>query len=339
MRIILACDRSGGHFFPARCLANYFGKERVFFFVPSYYFKFLLRKDGFSVYGFTLKFRNILIESIFRFWESVYLIFKLRPHRVIGFGGRDTFFLILLSRLFFIDVAIYEPNVILGKTNRVLALFVKRVYRGMPPFKFSNKDKWVKVPIRDELMRYDKKYARKILGLDYNIPVIMCFGGSQGSEFINTVFRQMIEILEEDCSIIHITGFKQYSYFLGFYDKIKKKAIVYDFCENIEFLYSAADIVICRGGALSIGEVVSYKIPAIFVPYPGAENHQYVNVSYLKKRDACYMVDQRNFSFKAFKECLEKLLSDSEERLRIKDNLKKIDIIVDCREFSRSFEE
>ncbi len=336
MRIILACDKSGGHIFPARCIARFIKSEEIFFFAPSVYFKDTLEKEGFTVYGKVLNFRNIILEGIFRVLEAFILIIKVRPHKVIGFGGRNTFFVVFLSRLFLIETVIYEPNAVMGKANKVLSLFVDKVYIGMP-YVGNKKIKCVGIPVRDDLTKCDKENAKRKLGLDITIPVIMCLGGSQGSAFLNRIFRKFIENSTYEFSVIHITGFKQYSDFMEFYGKISRKALVYNFFKDIGILYSATDIIVCRGGALSIAEVVSYRIPAVIVPYPGAGNHQYANARYLEDREACYLVTQRGFSFDKIKSLLEGLLSNKQQMFRIRENLKKLDICIDCKEFYKNF--
>ena len=205
------------------------------------------------------------------------------------------------------------------------------------PYVSDKRFRYIGVPVRDDLTKYDKENAKRKLGLDIALPVIMCFGGSQGSGFLNSFFKRFIESSALEFSVIHITGFKQYSDFVEFYGKINRKALVYDFFKDIGILYSATDIVVCRGGALSTAEVVFYRIPAVIVPYPGAGSHQYANVRYLEEKKACYVVDQKNFSFDKVKGFIERLLDNKEERLRIRDNLRKLDICVSCKEFYKNF--
>ncbi len=339
MRIILACDRSAGHIFPAKCLAISLRRNKVFFFAPSYYFRPLLEKEGYRVFGLPLRFRNIIIESFIRLWEGIYIIYRLRPRKVIGFGGRDTFFVVLWARLLFIDTVLYEPNMVMGKANKVLYPLVKKVYRGFYIPRITKKGVWVGIPVRDELKKQDKKEAREKLGLETSSAVILCFGGSQGSEFINNKFGEFAKASKEPFQIIHITGLKQKRYFLEFYDKISRKAVVYDFFKAIDLLYSAADIVISRSGALTVAEVSYYRLPAVFVPYPGAGNHQYANADYLEKRKACFIVPQSDFSSRDFSMYIEILLKDNVVRRNMADNLGRLKVAVKCGEFYRNFDD
>jgi len=337
MRIILACDRSAGHIFPAKCLASSFKKDSVYFFAPSYYFKPLLQKEGWKVFGVSFRFRNIVFESFFRFWEAVYIICRLRPHRIVGFGGRDTFFIIMWARLLCIDVILYEPNIIMGRANRALYPFIKTVYRGFPVVYAPGKNIRAGIPLRGSLKKWDKKEARKKLGLGISSVVVFCFGGSQGSEFINNSFRKFVVSSKSVFQIIHITGFKQKRHFLEFYDKINRKAVCYSFYREMDLLYSAADFVISRSGALTIAEVSFYGLPALFIPHPGAGSHQYANAFYLAERGACFILRQDNFLFDKFSEYMESFIRDDNLRRNFSDNMRKLNIAVSCEEFCRRF--
>jgi len=290
-------------------------------------------------------------------WEAVYVLLKFKPQKVMGFGGRDTFFILFWARIFFIDTCIYEPNASMGRANRVLSLFVSRVNRGFHPAKSSyqrgvsslwrfafnvvcppnKRIEWVGIPIRRGLKKLAKPEAKRILQLDINLPVILCFGGSQGSEFINNAFKELVRIiLKKKFQIIHITGSKQYEDFLEFYGKINTRVLVYSFCKEMEFLYSAADVVISRAGACTLAEISFYGIPAVFIPYPGAGRHQYENALYAGSHGACRIVTQENFSLEIFRQYVEDLLDNKDICGRIISNLKRLNIAVNELEFCHS---
>ena len=337
MRIILACDRSAGHILPAKCFVSCLKGDDVYFFVPSYYFKPLLRKEGWKVWGIPFKFRNIVFESIFRFWEAIYIICRLRPHKVVGFGGRGAFFIILWARLLRVNAVLYEPNVTMGRANRILYPLMRIAYRGFPVPYMSDKNIAVGIPLRDSLRKIDKATAKKKLGLEKSSVTILCFGGSQGSEFINNAFKKFVIVSKSNFQIIHITGSKQKRHFLEFYDKINKKAVCYDFCEEMDLLYSAADFVISRSGALTVAELSFYRLPALFIPYPGAGAHQYANAAYLEKREACFIFRQENFLFDKFSECIENLITDGDLRRNLSSNIGRIKVAVSSKDFCRRF--
>ncbi len=328
MKILLACDRSAGHIFPA-CTIAYYAKKHydVYIFVTSKYFKHQLKGKGFKVVGREFPKRLFFLEIPYRIGEALALILKLRPKRIIGFGGRGSFFLVLLGRIFFLDTSIYEPNFRFGKANRILSFFVSRIYSAWHPHLKFRRAKKIGIPIAPHIRRYDKREARAILGIDPWCVCVFCFGGSQGSNFVNFVFKKVIEELKKPIGVIHLTGPKDYYILKDFYDKIvKTNFFIKDFFYDIGLLYSAADFVICRGGALSIAEVSYFLLPAIFIPLPAAGNHQLDNVKHFVEKGCGYLVEQDKDAVSKIKKIFLQLLQSQELREKIKENIRRFRI-------------
>lgn len=399
MRVLLVCDRSAGHIFPALSVGksikersqnlpksldlkkNPSCQDEVYFFATSDFLRNYLENEGFLVYGRPFRRRNIILEAFYRFFEAINLLFKLRPQKVIGFGGRDSLFLLLFGSFLFLDTAIYEPNITFGKANRVLSFFVRRIFCGFPDTAINGKVnpfdtprakgrgvlridgerspefvgpsdkssgfnpehnrrvegrsrtiKSVGIPLRENIKFIEKEQALMALGFS-NKPVIFCFGGSQGSHFLNSIFMELVESLEEDYQIIHLTGKREYFQISQFYNKIEKKSFVKDFYYAMEMLYSASDAVVCRAGASTLAELTYYAMPAILIPHPAAGGHQKENAFYLAKRGAAQVILQEEFSFRAFKSAVEKILHDRGERERMRQNLNRIKLGVNFEEF------
>ncbi|MEM7816579.1 MAG: UDP-N-acetylglucosamine--N-acetylmuramyl-(pentapeptide) pyrophosphoryl-undecaprenol N-acetylglucosamine transferase [Candidatus Aenigmatarchaeota archaeon] len=338
-KILIVCERSAGHIFPALTIGKKIKdtkEHKVYFFATSKFLKEFLIKENFLVYGRVFSFRNLLLELSYRFFEALYLLFKIRPAKIIGFGGRDSFFLIFLGALFFIDTSIYELNVNLGKANKLLFIFVRRIFLGFYKEKKSRKEKYIGIPLRENIRFVDKEKVLKKLNFDLS-PIIFCFGGSQGSHFLNEIFIRLIQVLEGKFQIIHLTGKRDYLEIIKIYNKIDKKSWVRDFYYNMEELYSVADLIISRAGASTLAEIVYYKIPAILIPHPQAGGHQRANALYLKRRNAALVFYQENFSFFDFKNKVVELLYNQNLRYEIKSNLGNIKLGVKIEDFSFYF--
>lgn len=338
--VLLACDRSGGHIFPALALAKELRKRqkdnvRICFFATSASLKCYCVEEGFPVLGKTFSSRNLLYEGFFRFVEAFYVIIKVRPRSIVGFGGRDSFFLIFFGSLFFIETLIYEPNIKLGKANKILSYFVRKVLAGFQEGFKSKKKCVVGIPLRENIRIVDKKEARRALGFTEE-PVIFCFGGSQGSSFLNNVCMRLVKELSGNYQIIHLTGKREYFQIMQFYNTIEKRKFVKDFSYSVETLYSAADVVISRCGASTLGEIAYYRLPAILIPHPQAGGHQKDNAFYFKDRGAAFVFLQNEFSFEEFKRTAAQLLTDERLREELKSNLGKIKLGVNVEEFCNS---
>lgn len=346
MRILFACERSAGHIFPALSVAKKMKRtqpvseskrnEKIYFFVSSKDLKKYVEAEGFVTFGRYFPFRCLAIEAVFRFIEAIYIILKLRPQRVIGFGGRDSFFLILLSSLFSIDTVLYEPNLNFGRTNKLLSKFIKKVLRGFPDQRPSGKEVVVGVPLRDNLKKFNRQKARAILQFDDKI-VILCCGGSQGSRFINQNFVRFIKEFKGPCQVIHLTGKDKFLEIRENYNKIEHKSFVEDFYYNSEVLYNAADLVVSRSGALTLAEISYYGLPALLIPHTGGFGHQRENALYFQQRDAALLCFEDDFSFSDFSKSLSRLIEDSSLRQRLADNAAKIKLGVDFESFDINY--
>ena len=126
------------------------------------------------------------------------------------------------------------------------------------------------------------------------------FGGSQGAKAINSGIENITKKLyEEDLNIIWQTGTIDYERLKDKFKNYDSRIKIYDFIENMQYAYSASDIVVCRAGISSIMELAYLKIPAILIPYPlAAENHQGKNARSLEVKNACLVVLQKEIEEK-----------------------------------------
>lgn len=340
MKILLACDRTGGHVFPAITLAkelvknNLVSRDNLCFFAPSSLLLDHIKAQGFTVYGKALNIRNFIVEGVVRFYEAVYLISSLRPEMIIGFGGRDSFLLLLLGSILGIKTAIYEPNIKMGKANKILAWFVKEVFYGFPESSkgYKKSEHYIGIPLRETIRQINKEEAKINLGFN-NQPVILCFGGSQGAKFVNDIFINLVKDFSGDYQIIHLTGKNDYTRIKESYKQINKTALVIDFSDKMEDLYSAADLVISRSGAFTLAEVIYYKLPAIFIPHPQGGGHQRENAYYLRDRGLSYVFLQNNFSQEEFNSLVKEIILDNQRLEKIKNNFKNIQLGVISKDF------
>jgi UDP-N-acetylglucosamine--N-acetylmuramyl-(pentapeptide) pyrophosphoryl-undecaprenol N-acetylglucosamine transferase len=120
----------------------------------------------------------------------------------------------------------------------------------------------------------------------------LIFGGSQGSKQVKQlVFDALTRIDEKvrkDLVCLHVTGSSAKDSALCFYRSQGLKHEVFEYCPNIETLYSRADVVIGRAGAGTMAECAWFRIPFICIPFPS--KHQSANASYLEKREAAVVI-------------------------------------------------
>ena len=308
-KVLIASGASAGHLYPALALADNLKHKQ-----PSWEIAFVtcrrlslensIESSGYnffiiSICPFSFDCRKFLI-SLYRFiksfWETFLIIEKFRPDVVIGFGSYVSFPVILESALFKKPTFIHEQNVSLGLSNRALSLFVDKVavsFKDAPLD--SRKFVFTGNPLRKELVKKDKEESRAFFGLDEKFTILV-LGGSQGSERINTEFKQTVDILSakrRDFQFIHLCGKKDYSSLKKDYSCIKIRYCLFDFLTRMDFAYSLADLVICRAGAGSITELAFFRKAAILIPYPYAGSHQLENANALKMKEAAVCLEEK----------------------------------------------
>lgn len=295
-----------------------------------------MRAQGFTVWGKAFRRRWVALEMAWRFFESFWIMARVRPRRVVGFGGRDSLCLVALAAVLGCDTALYEPNVSCGKANALLVRWVRRVFTGFPQRVSRDRAEVVGIPLRESMVRIDRVTARKYAGIHDSCPVVVCCGGSQGSQFLNTQFVRFAAQSKLRFSIIHIAGAQDVERVRKMYISIHQRHYaVKDFDEHMERVYSAADLIVSRAGASSIAEIVSYGLPAVLVPHPAAGGHQEDNARYVAQRDAAVMVLQQGFNFDIFATALDRLITDGAYRAGMVQKCAQLSLGVRHEEFSK----
>jgi UDP-N-acetylglucosamine:LPS N-acetylglucosamine transferase len=175
-------------------------------------------------------------------------------------------------------------------------------------------------PIRPDLQSWDLEDARQALGLRADLPVLLILGGSRGARRIN---RSLINILPEllkATQVIHVTGR------LDWPDvEDASRLVLRELDQDISgryhavpFLYdemgaalTAADLVLSRAGASTLGELPLFGLPAVLVPYPHAWRYQKVNAQFLEDKGAAVVLLEADLDNKLLPLILELLQSNS----------------------------
>ncbi|MBM18028.1 MAG: hypothetical protein CL947_03105 [Epsilonproteobacteria bacterium] len=226
------------------------------------------------------------------FTKSLYKLWQLQPHKVISFGGFNSIPVCLAAKLLGIPFELYELNVEPGKATKFLSYFTNTIYtcfnqtkQYFPkhncvafnyPVRFSNTDK---IQEKSTLL---KKYNFKP-----NRTTILILGGSQGSTFLNKIFKEYIEQNSEarnTMQIIHQTGDSDFKNYANFYQNYNIPAIVFGYHERLQDFYNIADVIISRAGAGTLFEIKFFDKPCICIPHETANtNHQVKNVLALQE--------------------------------------------------------
>ncbi|MEE0927840.1 MAG: undecaprenyldiphospho-muramoylpentapeptide beta-N-acetylglucosaminyltransferase [Acutalibacteraceae bacterium] len=255
------------------------------------------------------------------------LLKELKPDVVVGTGGYVSGPVLREAVKLGIKTAIHEQNAFPGLTTKALAGNVDRVMLAMPEaekhMKLKKPPYNVGNPVRLELIEADRKSAREKLGLDSR-PLILSFGGSLGARPINEAVAGLIKSHNNSGKYYHIhaagkSGFESTKKLINEKcGKLSKEISLREYIEDMNICMAAADLVICRAGAITLSELCICGKASILIPSPYvAENHQYHNAMTLKNKGAACVIEEKDL-------CEESLVKTVEELLTNTDTVKKM---------------
>ncbi|MBC7742588.1 MAG: undecaprenyldiphospho-muramoylpentapeptide beta-N-acetylglucosaminyltransferase [Bdellovibrionaceae bacterium] len=260
------------------------------------------------------------------FMQSYFLILKHKPDFVLGVGGYASAPFVMMASLLGKKTALWEPNAHPGMANRVLSKSVQKAYLVFNEAKKYLKSKDFKVigmPLRLEI---DEAAAAALPKNKTDIITVLCFGGSQGSMFLNEKLSNFILAhaeLHSTMRFIHQTGTRDFENMKTKYAGLACVEL-HEFIFDMPKCYRLADVQFCRGGASTIAEAAAFGVVPIIVPLPAADDHQLRNAEVVVAALAGYVFDQNKFNDQEFAATLLKLKTDETLRLKMSENVKKL---------------
>lgn len=342
MKVLFSCGGTGGHINPAIAIADTIKQKapdtKVLFVGAEKGMEgALVPKSGYDikfvkVRGFKrkLSFSNIdaAIKAVTSVIAAKKIIKEFGPDVVVGTGGYASWAAVKAASKLGIPTVIHEQNAYPGVTTRRLSRYANKVCISFEESKkyFDNGvlDKIVLTgnPVKPEINTTDRNAARKELGLAENEIYILSFGGSLGAEKVNEyVFELLDSYVKGNPKVraIHATGKggkEKYGAVakekgLDKADNIEIKDYIYDMHRQL----AAADIVICRAGAITIAENCCMGKASILIPSPNVtDNHQYKNAKVLADAGAALLLKESETNGKILTEAVKELASDKEKR-------------------------
>jgi UDP-N-acetylglucosamine--N-acetylmuramyl-(pentapeptide) pyrophosphoryl-undecaprenol N-acetylglucosamine transferase len=329
MRAILAGGGTGGHVIPALAIASQLQKNyqaEVRFIgtargienrlVPAAGFPLeLVRVGALKNVSLATRFKTVfdLPRAI---WDAGRMIHEFAPDVVIGVGGYASGPAMLAAVVKHIPTLAFEPNVVPGFANRVVARFVSgaavHFEETAPYFRHAEV---TGVPVRQAFFEIPPKRG--------GTPTILVFGGSQGAHAINQAMIRCLPVLEREAPGIHIlhqTGEPDYNDALVAYRSLGESVEVFKFIDDMPAAFARADVVVCRSGASTVAEITAAGKPAIFVPFPrAADDHQRVNAEALARHGAAVVVEESKLEGVWLAETIAALLEDSGRLRKMSD--------------------
>ena len=269
-----------------------------------------------------LAYINLPVKLIVATFQAMKILREYKASAVLSMGGYISFPCSIASFFLRIPIIIHEQNIIFGMTNNILRFFSKTILLGFPMNNKSNKYKFLGNPTRYENEKIIKKTSSD------NIFNILVVGGSLGAKIFNEVVPKAIfslkKIVDYKINIIHQTG-KTYKIAQVQYNNFNVNIDLREYIDSMKEAYDWCDIVICRGGAITITEIMNLGLPSIIVPYPYAvDDHQRKNCDYLENNNAAIVINQKNFTHENLTSVLKTLINNKNLVNSLSDNIRRL---------------
>ena len=341
MKVLIAGGGTGGHVFPGIAVAEELHRAR-----PGAEIVFVGGRRGLEAAavpeaGFRLRFilsrgfprrlwwkwPGAAIANVIGFFQAIFVMLTERPNVVLGTGGYASVSIALAAWMLGKPLLLQEQNSIPGLANRLLAHIASEVHLSFIEARsyFSRKDhlKVTGNPVRAHILSGDRPRAMQEFGLVAGKPTVFVFGGSRGAHRINQAALEAMVLLKGrvDVQFILQTGREDFEWARGEVEKTALPARVMPFLRHIHMAYAAADLVVCRSGAMTLAEIAVCGTPSILIPYPyAAHDHQVVNAMNLVDRGAAAMILDRELTGERLAQEIAHWLSDRQGLSRMSAN-------------------
>jgi UDP-N-acetylglucosamine--N-acetylmuramyl-(pentapeptide) pyrophosphoryl-undecaprenol N-acetylglucosamine transferase len=232
---------------------------------------------------------------------------------VVGFGGYVAMPAYLAARKRKIPVVVHEANVRPGVANRVAARFTKHVYTASAAIKLPHAQA-IGIPLRRSIGTLNRlalrAEARRELGLWPESTTLLVTGGSQGARTLNdAVVGASDDLRRAGVQVLHVYGRQNTVVVTARSGEAPYVALPY--LDRMDLAYAAADLVLCRCGAMTCAEVTAVGLPAAYVPYPHGNGEQRLNAEPIVAAGGGLLIDDAACTAQWVRETLLPLLTDS----------------------------
>ena len=334
-KILISTGGSGGHVIPAIAFYDHFKENFDVFlvldkrgssFINEKKYKYKIIKSLRLNFNF-LNSPIILIKLFVSVLGSIFFLKKNKVDIVLGTGGYMSVPICLAAKILNIKIYLFEPNMVIGRANKFLLRFCKKL------FCYSN-----------EIINFPKKCKDKIFVINHilrkeiydfnnfnkeeinNSTILLIVGGSQGAKFFDQNLKNSIVNVSNKykLKIYHQVSSSDFGDLEFFYKGNGIENKLFNFENNIFKYISEANLAITRAGASTLSELAFLKVPLIAIPYKFAtDNHQLQNAIHYEKNGCCWILKEEEFNQDKLTTLLLNIIQNKEDYLRKKNSLEK----------------
>ncbi|WOC31507.1 MULTISPECIES: undecaprenyldiphospho-muramoylpentapeptide beta-N-acetylglucosaminyltransferase [Caproicibacterium] len=356
MKILFSGGGTAGHINPALAVAGYVREQQpdvqiLYVGAKGGMEERLVAQAGFDFRGITISgfqrkpsLQNLKknLQTVAHLFtataESKKILREFQPDICMGTGGYVAGPVIREALKLHIPAVIHEQNAFPGVTNKALSRNADRVMLASADAeKYMAKNARCVLtgnPVRMAVIRADRQAARRRLGLDSR-PLVLSFGGSLGAQKINEAILDLLQETAKTDRFQHIHAYGKYGGW--FPEKLKARGVdpadhpnfdIRPYIDDMPDCLAAADLVICRAGAITLSELQAKGRAALIIPSPNvAENHQYFNAMSMVNRKAADILEEKDLSGSRLTEKVEALFQNPDTIPALAENARKMAIL------------
>jgi UDP-N-acetylglucosamine--N-acetylmuramyl-(pentapeptide) pyrophosphoryl-undecaprenol N-acetylglucosamine transferase len=266
-------------------------------------------------------------------YKAKEIIREFKPDIVIGTGGYACWPMLKAASMLHVPCMVHESNAVPGMAVKRLEGCVDKILINFEETRehLKHREKVVRVgnPLKNAFSNMEKDAAREKIGIPKDAAYVLSYGGSGGAEFLNETMVSVMEIFAKNKPNVmmeHAAGSRD---FASTRDRFVSLGL--DKCSQLtlrEYIYdmpcrmAAADLVICRAGAMTLSEIAAMKKAAIVIPSPNVtDNHQYKNAKVLSDAGAAVLVEEKELESISIADKVRELAQDPERRRDMEEKI------------------
>ena len=331
-KILISTGGSGGHVIPATILHDHLCKNKNIIISSDDRGSRFLDTSFYNVKIInTPRLNNLillplnLLRIIFLTIKSIFLLKKNKINLLFSTGGYMSLPLILAGKFLKLKIFLFEPNLVLGRANRLFLGSCTKIFCYTDkikkfPEKFRKKIITINPLVRSQF------YKTKINNIDKNKFTILVVGGSQGARIFDDSLKNSFIKLSKEFSIkiVQQTNKKNISNLEKFYLENNIENLIFDYDKGFVDKIINCDLCITRAGASTLAELSVLNIPFIAVPLPNSkDNHQFENANFYKKENCCWIIEE-NLIGEKIEQLIKDIFQKKTDLLEKKQNLKRL---------------
>jgi UDP-N-acetylglucosamine--N-acetylmuramyl-(pentapeptide) pyrophosphoryl-undecaprenol N-acetylglucosamine transferase len=301
-KILISTGGSGGHVVPATILYQHLKDlNEVSMTCDNRGLKFLNQKDYdltiFNINPFKTNFFLLplnIFKILFLTIKSFIFLKKKKTEVLISTGGYMSLPFCLASRLLNIKLYLFEPNIVIGRSNKLFLRYCKKIFCYSDKIKNFPKNQKNKIEIIPPLLRKKFYELNKTKTINDQIKLLV-IGGSQGAKIFDTLVKNSIVKLSKKYKfkVYQQSNINNFTSIKKTYQENKIDYELFEYSEDVSIFMEKSNLCITRAGATTLAELVFLNLPHVAIPLPSSkDNHQFENANFYNEIGCNWILNQ-----------------------------------------------